>query len=49
MIDHVDLPRIRFAFTRHRFADLRALIDALNGFVAPDALRAPEVLVQDPS
>ena len=33
--DHVELPRIRFAFRRHRSGDLRALIDALNGFVAP--------------
>ena len=32
--DHVELPRIRFAFRRHRPGDLRALIDALNGFVA---------------
>ena len=46
--DYVALPRIRFAFRRHRFADLRALIDALNGFVVPDA-SAPEVFVQDPS
>ena len=30
--DHVELPRIRFAFTRHRSGDLRALIDALNTF-----------------
>jgi hypothetical protein len=46
--DHVELPRIRFAFRRHRFADLRALIDALNGFVASEP-SAPEVFVQDPS
>ena len=32
--DQVELPRIRFAFRRHRPGDLRALIDALNGFVA---------------
>ncbi|MET0146700.1 MAG: TIGR00730 family Rossman fold protein [Ilumatobacteraceae bacterium] len=31
--DHVELPRIRFAFRRHRSGDLRSLIDALNGFV----------------
>jgi uncharacterized protein (TIGR00730 family) len=33
--DQVGLPRIRFAFSRHRSGDLRALIDALNGFVPP--------------
>ena len=38
--DHVELPRIRFAFRRHRPGDLRALIDALNGFVAPSSVRA---------
>ena len=31
--DHVDLPRIRFVFRRHRSGDLRALIDALNAVV----------------
>jgi uncharacterized protein (TIGR00730 family) len=31
--DHPELPRIRFAFRRHRSGDLRALIDAVNGFV----------------
>jgi hypothetical protein len=30
--DHVELPRIRFAFARHRSGDLRALIDVLNTF-----------------
>jgi len=30
--DHVELPRIRFAFSRHRSGDLRALIDSLNTF-----------------
>jgi uncharacterized protein (TIGR00730 family) len=33
--DHVGLPRIRFAFRRHRSGDLRALIDALNALVPP--------------
>ena len=28
--DHVDLPRIRFSFARHRASGLRALIDTLN-------------------
>ena len=28
--DHVELPRIRFAFRKHRSGDLRALIDAVN-------------------
>ena len=32
--DRVDLPRVRFSFARHRSGDLRALIDALNGYVA---------------
>jgi hypothetical protein len=40
--DHVELPRIRFAFRRHRSGDLRALIDAVNGFVSPVGARAPE-------
>ena len=40
--DHVDLPRLRFAFRRHRSGDLRALIDAVNGFVSPVGARAPE-------
>ena len=31
--DHVELPRIRFVFRRHRSGDLRALIDALNALV----------------
>lgn len=33
--DHVELPRLRFAFRRHRSGDLRALIDVLNSFVPP--------------
>jgi len=28
--DRLDLPRIRFHFAKHRYADLRALIDTLN-------------------
>jgi uncharacterized protein (TIGR00730 family) len=39
--DHVELPRVRFAFRRHRSGDLRALIDAVNGFVSPVGARAP--------
>jgi uncharacterized protein (TIGR00730 family) len=31
--DQLDLPRVRFAYVRHRSGDLRALIDALNGYV----------------
>ena len=31
--DALDLERIRFTFARHSFAELRGLIDALNGFV----------------
>jgi len=31
--DRVELARIRFQFTQHRYADLRALIDALNALV----------------
>jgi uncharacterized protein (TIGR00730 family) len=34
--DHVELPRIRFAFAKHRYGDLRALIDVLNGYVRAD-------------
>ena len=40
--DHVELPRTRFVFRRHRSGDLRALIDAVNGFVSPVGARAPE-------
>ncbi len=40
--DHVELPRLRFVFRRHRSGDLRALIDAVNGFVSPVGARAPE-------
>ncbi len=32
--DHLDLERIVFAFDRHGYAELRGLIDVLNGFVA---------------
>jgi uncharacterized protein (TIGR00730 family) len=32
--DHVELPRIRMIFRKHRSGDLRALIDAVNSFVA---------------
>jgi uncharacterized protein (TIGR00730 family) len=39
--DHVELPRIRFAFRRHRSGDLRSLIDAVNGFVDPAGATAP--------
>ncbi len=38
--DHVDLPRLRFAFSRHRSGDLRALIDVLNSFAPPPPARA---------
>ena len=33
--DHVDLPRVRFSFVKHRASDLRSLIDRLNRDVAP--------------
>ncbi|MFV0306595.1 MAG: TIGR00730 family Rossman fold protein [Desertimonas sp.] len=33
--DEVDRPRLRFAIRRHRSGDLRALIDAVNEWVAP--------------
>jgi uncharacterized protein (TIGR00730 family) len=39
--DHVELPRIRFVFRRHRSGDLRSLIDAVNGFVSPIGARPP--------
>jgi uncharacterized protein (TIGR00730 family) len=32
--DHLDLPRIVFTHTRHKFALVRALIDRINGFDA---------------
>jgi uncharacterized protein (TIGR00730 family) len=35
--DHVDLPRLRFIFRRHRSGDLRALIDTLNTFAPTPA------------
>ena len=38
--DHVELPRLRFAFSRHRSGDLRALIDVLNSFAPPPPARA---------
>ena len=44
--DHVDLPRIRFAFRQAQYGDLRALIDALNGFVALDDRSAGAALAQ---
>jgi uncharacterized protein (TIGR00730 family) len=31
--DRVDLPRIRFQFAKHKYGDLRAMIDVLNDFV----------------
>lgn len=33
--DHEELPRLRFEFARHRYSDLRALIDVVNSFVSP--------------
>jgi hypothetical protein len=33
--DRVELPRIRFQFAKHKYGDLRAMIDVLNTFVAP--------------
>ncbi len=35
--DHVDLPRIGFAFARHGFSELRAMIDTLNSFVPEES------------
>jgi len=35
--DHLDLPRIAFTHTRHKFGLVRALIDRINSFDAPDA------------
>ncbi len=34
--DHLELPRIRLVFRKHRSGDLRALIDAVNEMVAVD-------------
>jgi uncharacterized protein (TIGR00730 family) len=48
--DHVELPRIRFAFAKHRYGDLRALIDLVNSFVpepiSSEGLRAPGSLLR---
>ena len=33
--DHVELPRLRFVYRKHRSGDLRSLIDAVNSFVTP--------------
>jgi uncharacterized protein (TIGR00730 family) len=45
--DHVELPRIRFAFAKHRYGDLRALIDLVNTFVPPpEGLTSAEGLMQ---
>ena len=35
--DHLDLPRIAFTHTRHKFGLVRALIDRINSFDAPDS------------
>jgi uncharacterized protein (TIGR00730 family) len=35
--DRLDLARIAFVFARHRYGDLRAMIDTLNGFVDVEA------------
>ena len=31
--DRLDLPRLRFQFAKHKYGDLRAMIDVLNSFV----------------
>ena len=33
--DRLDLPRIRFQFAKHKYGDLRGMIDVLNSFVDP--------------
>ncbi|MBL4699183.1 MAG: LOG family protein [Phycisphaerales bacterium] len=35
--DHLDMPRIAFTHTRYKFGLVRALIDRINSFDAPDA------------
>jgi uncharacterized protein (TIGR00730 family) len=35
--DHLDLPRIAFTHTRYKYGLIRALIDRINSFDAPDA------------
>ena len=47
--DHVELPRLRFAFRRHRSGDLRALIDAVNGFVSPGRRTRSRVITRSRS
>ncbi len=32
--DRLDMPRIRFQFAKHKYGDLRAMIDVLNSFAA---------------
>ena len=46
--DHTDLPRIRFEFARHRYSDLRALIDLVNSFRHPRVERPPGSTLDDP-
>jgi uncharacterized protein (TIGR00730 family) len=36
--DVADLPRVSFHFARHRYSELRAMIDVLNSFVTPRAV-----------
>ena len=39
--DRLDLSRIGFAFAKHGYGELRALIDTLNGFVPEEAIEPP--------
>src|SRR4051794_29054010 len=39
--DHPELPRIRFQFARHRYSDLRAMIDVVNSFTPTSPAGAP--------
>ena len=39
--DREELPRISFVFAKHRYGDLRAMIDVLNSFVPPTVAAPP--------
>jgi hypothetical protein len=42
--DSIELPRLAFHFAKHGYGDLRALINAVNGFV-----ETPAATKEDPS
>jgi uncharacterized protein (TIGR00730 family) len=44
--DRLDLHRVAFAFAKHGYGELRAMIDTLNSFVPEDEVEAP---IEDPN